>query len=128
VNPEIPTVQIAGVSWEYLKLKKKNLKQEKIDYQLDVEGNFGYINSFRVPSDNHFIEIEKKIKNYKETQLLKKWKKELETIPTDTDTNIGYDKQLIINYYKIVNTPAYHWDTFSPHEKTGRFIQRQLKM
>ena len=77
INPEIPTVQIAGVSWEYLRLKKKNLKQEKIDYQVDVESEFGYINSFRAPTNNNFIEVKKKLKNYKETQLLKKWKKEL---------------------------------------------------
>lgn len=84
-NPEIPTVQIGGVSWEYLRLKKKNLKQEKIDYQQQVEDDFGFINSFRSPTNNHFIEIKKKLKNYKETELLKKWKKELSLMPDENN-------------------------------------------
>lgn len=128
-NPEIPTIQIGGVSWEYLRLKSKNLKQEQVDWQQGPEFDEPIFTCSRTNIDWVFKKKKKKRKpNYNLLKFLKLWA--LEEIFSIEHGGMGkiVTLEFLKKYEKLINTPTLNWDLFSVEEKTGRFIEKKITL
>lgn len=126
VNPEIPTIQIGGVSWEYLKLKGKNIKQEQVNWQISPEFDELIYKCSRTTKDWTFKKKKSKKINYLLLKNLKFWAAEEIFILFHGSFGKKATKEFLRKYEELINTPTFNWDLFSNEEKTSRFIEKKI--
>lgn len=126
-NPEIPKIQIGGVSWEYLKLKHKNIKQDKLEYEEHSQENYGIIKNNRTGSGYKFIVKKKEIPiDYVQTKESLMFINEEKNQENCEILNSEINMEAINNFYRIAKSPDFNWDLYSLDEKVGRKIKRKI--